>query len=471
MKNFKYRLNAWVITAAVVIAVILVNLLVTEINKKVPLKIDMTAGRQFEITNETKEALKKLDKDIKISVLGTEDSVSAVTKEYIGRYRAMSDKLNFSYIDIYKNQNLLYTYEQKGENLSQSDLLLECEGRYKIVAASGLYSQSYSFDEGQSNYSFELESKLTNAIVTVSGMVSESAVYFLEGHGESSASYFTDIIKNQGHKSSTISIVNSPVPEDAKLLIAFVPNADFSEDECNKIDDFLENGGNFLAVYTPGVSKMERFEKYLTEWGITPRQSIALEEDAGVAVNGYQGLAFYAGLNDHDITKNIKSQSLSFLIFQSIDFDLTASNTQRATVTPIVTTSPNGLAKRNLEDIRGGNLEYADGDVNGAVVVAAVSEKTYPNVSRVAAFGSATSLESLLSDSSQRGNIEFASNLVNWLTNNTENLTIPAKIVTEGKITKLTAGGLTAMYYVLVWAIPLIILALGIVIWLRRRYL
>ena len=468
MKNIKYKLNSWVITAVVIVGVILLNLIITTLSTKIPLKIDMTKGQQFEITTETKENLKALSKDIKLTVIGTEEQASPIIKEYITRYKSMTGKLSVEYIDIYKNQPLLYSYEQKGENLSQNDILLECDGNYKIVSAAGIYSQTFSPDEGQQNYSFELESKLTNAIVTVSGMMKESVIYFLEGHGEQVSRGFSEIIKMQGHKTSVISIASAEIPEDARLLISYAPTADLTVDECERLDKFLENGGNLLVAYMPGGQRMERFESYLSEWGITPQHEIVLEKDANY--KSANDAIFLPNLIEHEITKNLISQKLSYIVAGSISFKIAAENTQRATVKSIMTTTNKAIGKNPLTST---TYEAEEGDTKGPFNLVVISEKTYPEVSRVMAVGSVDSIEAGSQVTATRANTDFAANIISFMTNNTQNLQIAPKIVTTGQILpeKITEAGINLLYLGLVWILPIIIIVIGLVVWLRRRYL
>jgi hypothetical protein len=466
MKNMKYKLNSWVVTLAVVIAVVLINIIITNLSNKLPIKIDLTKGKQFEITQETKTAVSKIDKEIAVSILGSEDSISPVIKEYVARYKNMSDKIKFTYIDVYKNQGVLQKYQAKGEELAHGDMLFEANGRYKIVKAAQLYSQSPSFEEGQDNYSFELESKMTNAIVTVLGLMEESVVYYLEGHGEQQGQFFPSVIKNQGHKTSTISIVNQDIPTDAKLLITFIPTADFSQGECEKIDKFLESGGNFLAVYSPGIGKLEKLDKYLEEWGIVAGQNIVYEKEKSMI--GQNEAMFFPKMQAHNITDNLIAQKLPLMFLGSVSFDTISANIQKATVTPIITTSDKAISKKNLKTE---STEFEEGDSKGPFNLAVVSEKTYPNTARVMVIGSAYSVELPEELTGNKANSEFAANTISFLTNNKSNLSIAPKIVTQGKITGLTQLGIALMYYGLVWLVPLIILIIGIVIWLRRRYL
>ena len=143
-------------------------------------------------------------------------------------------------------------------------------------------------------------------------------------------------------------------------------------------------------------------------------------------------------------------------------------NVQKAKVSPLILTSEQAIGKTNPES---GNTAFEEGDTKGPFTLAAVAERTGEKTARVAVVGSAYALELPAQMTGTNANSEFSANLLSHLTQNAQNLKISAKIVTQGKVTKLTQSGVTVMYYGLVILLPLLILIAGIIIWLKRRYL
>ncbi len=464
--NTKYKLNSWIVTLVVVAAVIMVNAIVSAFTDKLPIKIDMTAAKQYEMSQETKDVMKKLDKEVKVSILASEESISPVTKEYINKYKNMNSNFKPEYIDVYTNQTMLYSYQAKGENLAAGDIILECGEKYKIVPASSIYTQGFSLSEDEQKYNFELETKLTNSLVAVTGMMEESMIYFLSGHGEKTSQGLISSFDTMGYENEVISIVNEEIPEDASLLITIAPTGDFTQDECEKIDKFLENGGNFLAVYTPGMQRLERFDSYMAEWGIVPNYDLVLEKDESRIMQS--PIIMLPDMENHEITESIISQDLPLIFYGTSSFGIIDSNTQRATVTPIVKSTAKAIGKMDLEST---NVEFEEGDLTGPLNLAMVAEREWEKPSRVMVIGSATALELPEEMTGSKANTQFVSDSVTWLTNNSTNLKIAPKVITEGKITGLTNLSITIMYYGLVFVLPLAILIAGIIIWLRRRYL
>lgn len=460
MKNTKYKVNSWVITAVCVIAVILVNLIVTTVSSKVPLKIDLTEDKIYELTDDTKRIAKELDNDITAYILAPEDECDTLVTEYVSRYKQLTNKIDFRYIDIYKNQSMLTKYQQKGDNITAGDLIFECNDRYKIINIQNVVS---NVSENSGMYSFDLEAKMTSAILSVTGKTTQNKFYFLSGHGEQETSNFNSVINDKDNKIETVSILNAEIPEDANVLVTVTPTSDFTEDECNRIDAFLDKGGKLMVLYTPGLESCPVFEEYLLEWGIKPIHGFVAENDS--TKYNQSPIMFYPELLEHDITANLISKDLQTLFYGSIGFEINQNNPQKATVTSLAKTSKKSLIKTNIQSE---TLDFEEGDVKGPVDVCVISEK---GNGAIFAIGSAHAFEITEQQTGNKANSIFTENTVNYLTNSEDSIEISSKIITQGLFTAPSAVARLIMYYVLVWVIPVGLLLAGIIIWLKRRYL
>ena len=460
-KNTKFKFNSLIVTAVVIIAVIFINLIVTALAAKINLKLDMTRSQKIEITEQTQMVMKSLDKIINVKVVGKKDEINLEIAEYLDRYSAMNANFKVSYIDVEKNQSVLYAYIAKGETLHVGDVVLEYADRYKIVSASSLYKQELSTVQGENKYNFDLEMKLTNAVVTLTGTSEESVVYILEGHSEATLSYLNTLLGEQGYKVQTLNILNSEIPADAMTLVSCIPAADYTAEECEKINAFLQGGGNLMVITTAGTPDLPRLEAYLAEWGIEKTAAIVVEHDADKMYNGIP-FAIMADAQQHEITASVISQKTPVLFNESVGYDVQKSNAQNAVPTVLVTSSDKSVGKANLD---AETAAYEEGDDMGPVGMAVLSEKEN---SKVMVIGSASAVEF---SAQYPGNAQLISSAVSYLTDNGGSLKIAPKVVTEGKITNLTKTGINVMYYSLVFIFPAIILAVGITIWLKRRYL
>lgn len=460
--NKKYLVSSWIITALFIIGAIVLNMLASSLTTKFNLKLDLTRNSRYEISDTTREIMADLDKEVRVMVMGTEDEVAAEIKEYLLQYAAMSDNFKLEYVDVYKNQAVLNEYQAKGQSLETGDIILECGERFRIIDSSTLYNSTMSFEIGMSNYSFELESRLTNGIVVVTGLMNETAVYFLDGHGESALETLENSLNTLGFSNNRLNLLNGDIPEDAGLIVSVAPSADFTVEEIHKLEKFFDRGGNFFMVFTPGMPKLERVNEMLKSWGIEPNYDLVLEKDANKILQ-YESVML-TDTYGHDITSAIRMQSLPLVSYLTSSFNVLSSNVNNATVETILETTDLAVGKTNLESQIS---DFEEGDIKGPLPLAVVAEKSTPATSRLAVIGSVGTLS--LTEQYE-GNSELMAGLVSWLTNNSNTLKILPKIVSESSV-QVTNAALKVMNYLLVWIIPVIILLAGIIIWIRRRYL
>lgn len=460
--NKKYLVTSGVITALVIIAVILVNLIAASLTTKLNLKLDLTKYNQYEISDTTKEVMAALEKEVTVKVMGTEAEVQPIIKEYLQKYSAMNDNFKLSYVDVYKNQVELNKYQAKGQSLATGDIILECGERWKIINAASLFESTFSFEPGANNYSFPLESKLTNGLVVVTGQMNEMSVYFIEGHGETVLEPVKNSLDTLGFTNGTVNLVNSEIPEDAGLLISVVPTADYTVEECKKLDNFFDKGGNFFMVFSPGMEKLTNIDGMLASWGIVPNYDLVLEKDPEKVLQ-YE-FAMLTDTYGHEVTNTIRNQSLPLVSYQTSSFELMASNVHNATLETILETTDMAIGKKNLESTL---ITYEEGDVKGPLALSVLAEKYTPKTSRLAVIGSAGTLQF---SQQYEGNSELLSGLVSWLTNNNNGLKINPKIISETTI-EVPNATIAILNTLLVWIVPILILLAGIIIWIRRRYL
>ena len=68
----KYKFVSSVAIAIAVVLVIVVNVFVSVLNNKLPLKIDLTSNKMYELSYKTKEYLKNYDTPVDIYILAGE---------------------------------------------------------------------------------------------------------------------------------------------------------------------------------------------------------------------------------------------------------------------------------------------------------------------------------------------------------------------------------------------------------------
>lgn len=115
-KKFKHSGFAVGITVIVIVVVVLFNFLMSALSERYPMSIDMTQDKAFEISQETRDYVAGLDKEVQIRVLASEQNFVgqndyfAQAAQIIDMYAKISDKITVEYIDLVQNPQLESQY-------------------------------------------------------------------------------------------------------------------------------------------------------------------------------------------------------------------------------------------------------------------------------------------------------------------------------------------------------------------------
>ena len=128
-EKFKYRLNAAVIVAGVLIAAILLNVVVSTLADKIPMQFDITSNKIFALTEETKTVLDTLEKDVNIYYLVQPGGEQQYVEKTLDMYKIASNKLKIKNVDIVADPLFGADYKARGINVSVGSVLVECGDR------------------------------------------------------------------------------------------------------------------------------------------------------------------------------------------------------------------------------------------------------------------------------------------------------------------------------------------------------
>lgn len=469
MKNkMKYGINAIFTTIVVVIAVILVNAIMSSLESKLPLKIDLTEEKIYELSEHTKEIVKNIDKEIQVFALypanTTANQYITYAEEYLERYEALNKNFKVTYIDPYENPNFAKKYEAQGLAISVGSIVFECSDKVETVTMDQMYNQSsYS-----GAISIDMERKLTTAVAKVSGQSRMTRVYFAEGHDEYTSVALRNALIDNGYICDSAVTILGDIPEDCDLLVYMSPNKDLSADERNNLDKYLDKGGKAMFFFEPGAERPERFAQYLKEWGIEMRNDYVIEADPNRAFRLQTGMTIPAPIFlKHSINDNLIERNLVFASPNSSSMTINKNNVRNAIVTPLLTTSDKAYGKVNLASE---THQKEDADFEGAMILAAISENQGGNYGKIMVMGSvhAVELNGMLEESGY-ANGDFILNAVGYLTQNAASMDIRPKLISASSL-KMSQAQVTLVWIVLQYLLPILIIAIGLGVWLKRRY-
>ncbi len=465
--KFKYGVNATAISVGVIIGIILLNLIITSIVAKYPLKLDFSKDQVFEFSQQTKDILKSLSKPINVYAMypdNLENENVKQVKEFLNKYQAMSEQFKVQYIDPVKDPTFLRKYEAKGETVGEGSIILDDGSKAKVIGFNEMFSQNQNTGET----SILAEQKLTAAIAFMQGEAGKNIIYFVQGHGENENTGLSQTLSQENYEVKNVNLTSSAIQSDALAVVCIAPARDFLADEITKLDGYLSKGGKIFFALAPGQSAMPRLESYLQEWGIIVQNDLVIEGDANKVYRTYNQIIVAPDMQPHDITNKLLAQNLSFFVPNGRSFEISQSAAQGAKVTSLLKTTNNSWGKVNFP-VKSITQEATD--IKGPLNIAVVSEKLYDNFSaaRIFALGSIEALGSELLSEASYANGDFILNTFSWMTERKDQLSIRPKVISPEKLV-ITQQQSAIAFYVLL-AFPIFILAAGLIVWYRRRYL
>jgi len=359
----------------------------------------------------------------------------------------------------------LDSYELNLNTLYANSVLVDCDGRYRLVSYTDIYVTSYSMDYYSYGYStttdFNGENALTNAIHYVSSD-SLPKVYTLTGHGETALSDdITEMLTQDNLEAETLSLLTlESVPEDASVIVIHAPTSDLGDEETELLIDWMEQGG-CLALITDYIEtgKMTNLLKVTSAMGVTVENGLVIEGDSTRHLTRYP-YYLLPNIEEHDITSALVSGRYYVLLPLAQPIVETEA---AATVTPLLTTSDDAYTK--AAGMNAATTEREDGDASGPFTVGVAAES---GEGRLVWFTSADLLNSSIDRTVSGGNSNLFLNAINWMCGQEEAISIRAKSLDEPSLTVPSAQS-TLWSIIMIGVIPLAFIAMGVIVCIRRK--
>ncbi|MGN1086037.1 MAG: Gldg family protein, partial [Porcipelethomonas sp.] len=258
-KNVKFTTIAWVMAIMLLVIIIPLNIVVSLFD----VQFDLTQNKMYSLTQTTRDYLSSLDKagtKVDMYLLCDMDEVReeqellalSKTLDAIQEY----DCINFKDVDPDTNPKIKEELNPDGYlQLSTGDIVVRCGDNIKRVYGNSTYSYDYDENGVATTEYFVGENVITGAIKSVvEGEI--PSVYFLTGHGEKSIendyTQFRKNLKNYNYDAKELNLTTAEaVPDDAAIIIVAAPQTDISDAEKEKIEDFMDKGGNLSLLMSP----------------------------------------------------------------------------------------------------------------------------------------------------------------------------------------------------------------------------
>lgn len=461
-KRLKFKINNAVVVAFAVICVILLNMVLSLAEDKLPaLNIDLTENSLTKLTNETKAFLNMLDKtDTEIEILclkGTED-VNTLVGEVLSKYDRYSRNITYSEKNYHKNPAVLTSFNISTGQISDGTVIITNtdKTRYRIVLPTDMWSGS----------EFLLESKVTNAI---SYVINSESVNVCIATGYGSDDYISPLVESMIDDNFSVSRIDlsaTYIPDTIDVLLIISPYADLTESEINNLDSYIKRGGNLIVGLPSYAVSLPNLEAYLKYWGISVNSDLIYEYDESSSYE-QSGLGFFASGGQHDINQNVdgrilvtNARSLNYSPVEDLGADVLLGTTGQAVSVP-----------QNKEEITKDDITYGPFDI--AYIVERPVNNSYDTTSKLIVTSTPSlwgvdTIDNILSQT-RFGNGQFVSNAISYSSGKTVvSVNVPKKTSSENimMLSNFLSVIFTMLFCVL---LPVAVLFCGVIIWLKRR--
>ena len=456
-RSFLYSSNLLLMIALVLAILVLINYIGARHHKR----FDFTESKVHSLSDQSITVAKALKQDVLIKAFFREGNYGRVRMEDLLKiYAYHSPRLKYEFIDPDKNPGLVKRYEVTQDGT----VIFECGDRDNRITAVG-------------------EEDVTNALIKVT-RVQKKIIYFLEGHGEKSTevadevgySFAKDELVKLGYevKKQTLALSES-FPKDCALLVVPGPQKDLVGDEIETIGKYLREGGRVFFMVDPQTAP-----------GLLPflaRSGFRLENDIIVdsmsrLIGGDYFMPALSEYETHEITRNFRYATF-FPVARLVE-TIDPKPEEIETSQVLGRTSADSWSKRDfklktkmtLKDIGFDKTKDKAGPVSIAAV-AALKAAPGPDGKPAAAGRIAVIGDSDFATNryfSLAGNGNFFLNTVNWLTEESDLISIQPKTQNPRTLQLSPAQGRTIFWFSVV-ILPLLVLAAGLFIWFRRRAL
>ena len=477
-RRMKIGVLALISTVVVIAAVIAINYFVDYIADRFVLEIDMTAESEYEISDETAQLLSTLSEPITITVLCDEtdyanDADLRRLPKVLQRYEQLSEGMvTVKYINAVTNPSIFNKYNELGD-LSTGDIIVESEKRYKAMDPHDLLEYTTSSDSTSSESSYvtglRAEQRLTSAILYVTATKVPKAAY-ITGHQETvNLETMDELLTSGNYEVTTVSLMQeNEIPSDVDMIIISQPMGDYTEEEIEIIDTFLNDGGRMIVTYGPDTPTLTNLEAYFEEWGVAYENQMVYDTERCFA--GYNAYILPNINTVEGLTDNLDSKSYVIIPGARPISVLWEQDNWRGT--QVLMTSSDSAYAKDLSTESTGYEQEAD-DASGPFNVGVLAyqtqmhnlDSTYSYVLLLNA--------GFVSDSTLGGdsflNKDYFLSALNFMSDDSESVVIASKDLTSANLV-VPGSAKTVLYYLLIFIIPGVCLICGIIVWARRRH-
>jgi ABC-type uncharacterized transport system involved in gliding motility auxiliary subunit len=449
---------------------------VNYIGKQQNKRWDLTAARQYSLSDQTRNVLAKLDAPMHIMVFAEEPNFQ-VYRDRLQEYEYSSSRITTEYVDPDRKP----TVAQQHQIQQYGTLVVSYKGRTERTTQN-------------------TEQDITNTIIkVVTG--EQKKLYFTQGHGEKNPTSterdgfgtVAEALKAENYGVETLVLAQTgSVPADAAAVVVAGPKIDFFPQEIDALKAYLGKAGKVLLLLDPAekadAAQTTNLGALAREWGIQVDDTIVVDVSGmGRLIGTDASVPVAANYPAHPITDRFNILT-AYPLARAVS--PVSGGVDGRTAQTFIESSPRSWAESDVKALlTSGEVSLDEGkDKQGPISLAAAvsaaqteekkdeekkeeeakaEEPDAPKPeTRLAVVGDSDFASNGVLGI--QGNRDLFMNIVGWLTQQENLISIRPKRADDRRIT-LTAAQQTNIMWLSLAVIPVAIFGTGVYTWWRRR--
>ena len=416
---------------------------------------DWTAGGRNTISVDTRQLLDKLENAVHITAFAREDELlRKQIQQQVATYKRFRPDITLEFVNPDTSPERV---REQGVTMD-GELVISYQGRSE-------------------NLTLLSESGITNTLLRLSRQ-GERWIVFLGGHSESDPhgeanfdlGLFGKELERGGFRIQQIKLAETVIPTNTSLLVIASPRVNLLPGEVEHIRTWIEQGGNLLWLAEPGEERGLTPLAEQLDIGFLPgtivdatSQLFGVSDPSIIVVSGYPG---------HAITREMTAVTV---FPEAAALDIADSGNWQAT--PLLSTLNRSWTETG--ELAGEIQHDPDSDERaGPLELGVALTRSRPagptgepagedaGEQRIVVIGDGDFLTNTYLGNA--GNLDLGLNIINWLSHDEDYIDIRVKTApdTSLELGRMAQGVIGIGFLI---GLPLLLLIVGAIIWLRRR--
>ena len=321
MKRLKYGSASVVFTAVFVSLVIVINVITSVIHLSNPMIIDMTDQNIFTISDASREMLADVTRPVEFVFLIAPDiyeqlgaqGQGAMIVNLIRSFAAEFDNISITVVDSNRDPQARQDFGASDiSNIQQTSIGLRVGGSFRVLSYESFFSHDRTTME---LFGFIGERVIVSSILQLTE-TEMPIVYFTEGQGEDEPGALIDIFTSAGFLVKRIDLNHEEIHEDARIIVIHNPRRDFTgaspdnptaRTDIDRLREFLSvRFGSLMYFVSQESIELPLLEQLLEEYGLgLEHNALVIDPQNSIAGSGgTEIIAQFLG-EEHSIARGL----------------------------------------------------------------------------------------------------------------------------------------------------------------------